>query len=171
MAISAQVEKNFLWNDPIEVDIIRAKVNRRCQDLLSVVVPNHSKDHEVKGSPRLCRIEFLHRSVQDFLQQRGPVSEKLERLAGPGFDADRTLIACYIFIIKKSGWLSNSTPGWSTQALLYLSRIGDEYDASAARLLQELDQAMQLVFGRGREHWSNRASEVTGPGGNPVFLS
>jgi hypothetical protein len=162
MAISAHVEKDFLWDDPVETDIVRAKVNRRCQDLLSVVMPNQRKDLGVNGLQHLCRIEFLHRSVQDFLQQCEPVSEKLERLAGHEFNADRTLLACYIFIIKKSGRLSNNTPVWSTQALLHISRIGDEYDVSAARLLQELDQAMQLVFGRGQEHWSNRASEGLG---------
>jgi hypothetical protein len=160
MAISAHVEKEYLWNDPVETDIVRAKVNRRCQDLLSVVMPNQRKDPEVNGLKHLCRIEFLHRSVQDFLQQCEPVSEKLERLAGHEFNANRTLLACYIFTIKNSGRLSNNTPVWSTQALLHLSRIGDEYDMSAARLLQELDQAMQVAFGRGHEHWSNRASEA-----------
>jgi hypothetical protein len=149
---------------------MRAKVNRRCQDLLSVVVPNQ-EDPQVNRPQQFCHIEFLHRSVQDFLQQCEPVSEKLERLAGPGFNADRTLIACYIFIIKKSGQLSNNTPSWNTQALLHLSRIGDEYDASAARLLRELDEAMQLVFGRGQEHWSNRASEVPGLDGSNSLSS
>jgi hypothetical protein len=105
--------------------------------------------------------------VQDFLQQCEPVSEKLERLAGSGFDANRTLLACYIFFIKKAGQLFYNTPGWSTQALLHLASIGDNYDRSAARLLQELDQAMQLVFGRGKEHWSNRASEIPGREGDP----
>jgi hypothetical protein len=163
MAISAHVEKKWPKDDPVEVDVLRAKVNRRCQDLLSVVLPQQSGGLEVRGVERLCRIEFLHRSVQDFLQQCKPVSEKLDRLAGPGFNADRTLIACYIFIIKKYGEFSHCTPGWSTQALLHLSRIGDEYDIPAARLLQELDQAMQLVCAQGHEHWSNRTSEVPFP--------
>jgi hypothetical protein len=170
MAISAHVEKEYLWNDPVETDIVRAKVNRRCQDLLSVVMPDQSKDPE-DGLQHVCRIEFLHRSVQDFLQQCEPVSEKLERLAGPGFNADRTLIACYIFIVKKSAELSYNAQVCSTQALLHLSRIGDEYDIPAARLLQELDQAMQLVFARGHEHWSNCASEVLFPESSNLIAS
>jgi hypothetical protein len=159
MAMSTHIEKTNLGDDPVEVDIIRAKVNRRCQDLLAVVAPNQDEDRKATRLKRLSRIEFLHRSVQDFLQQCKPVSEKLDRLAGPGFSADRTLIACYIFIIKKFGLLSRRTPDWSSQALLHLSRIGDGYDMSAARMLRELDQAMQAVYGRGQEHWSNRASE------------
>jgi hypothetical protein len=160
MALSAHVEKDFLWEDSVEIDIIRAQVNRRCQDLLSVVEPPVFQKFGYKS---LCRFEFLHRSVQDFLQQCEPVSEKLERLAGPDFNADRTLLACYIFLIKKAGQQKCfETAAWSTQALVHLASIGDKYDMPAARLLQELDEAMQLTIGRGQEHWSNRASEVPG---------
>lgn len=49
MAISAHVEKRFLWDDPVEVDIVRAKVNRRCQDLLSVAMPEKGNVPEVGG--------------------------------------------------------------------------------------------------------------------------
>jgi hypothetical protein len=171
MAISAHVQEDFPWDDPVEIDIIRAQVNCQCQDLLSVVLPRGLPQNEngIKKHKGFCRIEFLHRSVQDFLQQCKPVSEKLDRLAGPGFNADRTLLAFYIFFIKKAGNLFNDTLGWSTEALLHLANTGDCYDDPAAQSLQELDKAMQLVYARGQEHWSNRACEVPVRDGNSAF--
>lgn len=147
MAISANVDGHLLADNPTDIDITRARVNRRCQDLLSVTTD--------KGNGN-GRIEFLHRSVRDFLQQSKSVSEKLERLAGHGFDAERTLLACYVFLIKSAD-RSKNTRMWSTQALLHLGKIGGGYDTSAAQLLQELDRVMQLVTcgGPNHAHWSN----------------
>jgi hypothetical protein len=146
MAASAKVENNFPWDDPMQIDITRARLNSRCQDLLSVHVPTQSTRETAtlmkSESYRLCRIEFLHRSVQEFLKQSEGVSEKLERLVGPGFNVDRTLLACYVFLTKKAGQTFHKMSiYWSTQALLHLASVGDEYDAPASRLLQDLDES------------------------------
>jgi hypothetical protein len=161
MAISASFGKGKLRNDRVGIDIARAQMNRRCQDLLSIVVPTQSPYMSI--SLRSCRIEFLHRSVRDFLRQSVTVSKKLGRLAGPSFNPARTLFACYVYLIKRSKradettWSSTEAPTilWSTEALLQLASIGDGYDVSAARLLQELDKAMQVIWSRGQKHWTN----------------
>jgi hypothetical protein len=165
MAISANVEKDDLRSELVDIDIARAQLNRRCQDLLSIVAPIESLHVDI--SLRCFRIEFLHRSVQDFLQQSEVVSRKLERLTGPCFSAHRTLLACYVYLVKKTGKNFEDVPAWSTQALLHLASIGDEYDASAATLLQELDKAMQSARGQGQMHWSNVSTEMFE--GNPEF--
>jgi hypothetical protein len=149
MAISADVVGDYLEDDPVVIDIARAQTNRCCQDLLSIVAPTKSDRFSIVR----YRIEFLHRSVKDFLQQSPTVSEKLGRLAGSGFSAARTLFACYVYLVKSS--TEDDTKLWSTEALLQLAIIGDEYDTSAARLLQELDKAMQVIWSRGNKHWTN----------------
>ena len=160
MAISANFGKGELRTDRVGIDIARAQMNRRCQDLLSIVVPTQSS--YMPMTLRRCRIEFLHRSVKEFLRQSDTVSKKLGRLAGPSFNPARTLFACYVYLIKisaRAGERGVWSPGaltnlWSTEALLQLASIGDGYDISAARLLQELDKAMQVIWWRGG-HWTN----------------
>lgn len=82
-------------------------------------------------SPRLCRVEFLHRSVQEFMNQSPSVLEELDNIAGVDFEANTTLLACYIFLIKKGPAILKAhdsaersvVTAWSTEALLQLRSI------------------------------------------------
>ena len=78
-------------------------MNGRCQDLLAVICPQDINDRNSNDPEYLCRIEFLHRSVQEFLNRSKSVQERLEQYADYAiFDAHFTLLACYVFLIRKA---------------------------------------------------------------------
>lgn len=169
-AINAPIDEGFQWDETGYVVEMQGQINGRCQDLLTVVGPPKSpqKDDATKShSKELYRIEFVHRSVRDFLLQSGEVCVKLDELTGPGFDVNLTLLACYIALLKKTMTLSASHGDlgksmkivWSTEALLHLREIDREIQPSAAKLLHSLDQTMQAVCSSNDQmHWSNVAS-------------
>jgi hypothetical protein len=102
VAISAPIEHNYQWDHPDEIETLRARVNGRCQDLLAIV-DSHCKDDQ---QDRICRIEFLHRSVRDFLNEAESVQSRLENHAGVTvFDTNFTLFASYVFLIKRASKL------------------------------------------------------------------
>lgn len=150
------------------IDKTRAKVNGRCQDLLSVAetpspMPSQHECTLVTGI--LYRVEFLHRTVQDFLIQSPLVLADLKDHAGEDFDPSATLLACYVWLIKRAGCITSSgKPAisyadmlafeWSTEGLLHA--IDAPADSQTADLIEELDLAMNQVHTTSqRAHWSN----------------
>jgi hypothetical protein len=127
---------------------LRAQVNARCQDLISVV-----------GG----RLEFLHRSVRDFLDESKSVSKELDGHAGYYFDAHFTLIASYVFLIKKHSTAAKSGIGgenlkstivnWCNEALMQMRTV--PFSPWAECLVRELGDSMRFMDqGARRDHWS-----------------
>jgi hypothetical protein len=168
LALSAPIDTDFTWDRVEDIETTRTQVNGRCQDLLAVVGPPESQSLRIAAEQPsvLYRIEFLHRSVRDFLQQSDSVRRKLDEFAGPDFEADLTLLSCYVALLKRTTALSASyrTFGklkhvWSTEALLHLRTIDFRHAPSASRLLHCLDKTMQCIYpNERRTHWSNVVS-------------
>jgi hypothetical protein len=176
VAISAPVEHNYQWDHPDEIEILRARVNGRCQDLLAIVDPRYNDNDQ----DRICRIEFLHRSVQDFLAQAESVQNRLDDHAGVIlFDSNFTLFACYVFLIKRacrladhSSFLGSTyrrqqvlqdlTKTWCTEAFLHVREVPSR--PSTLSLIYALDSSMQpLRADPGHYHWSNDLVERPNP--------
>lgn len=103
LATTAPIECNYTWDHEQEIEVTKARVNSRCQDLLAAVAPsaNTLKQEERTTLKQLYRIEFLHRSVRDFLKESKAVRSHLDEYAGHTvFDAHFFLTACYVFLVK-----------------------------------------------------------------------
>jgi hypothetical protein len=133
-------------------------LNSRCRDLLEV-------DHttfEGLGSVLDDRVEFLHRTVRDFL--RNNYQDELRKRAGDGFDARCSLCKMIVALSKVS--VSDSADDGSNvvlpnfelvdEMLLYAQSFERTEAQSMARLLDEMDRVNSLRFNRGCEHWTNK---------------
>lgn len=164
-AISASIDPNYPWHHPQFVDDIRARINGRCQDLLAVEqqpTVQVTGESDTEGVVQLCRIDFLHRTVRDFLRESESVSKNLDKYARVDCSAAMTLAACYTFLVKKAPGLDPFSKGsakylaaqWSTEALRQLTQEVDCVKVSA--LVEALDVSMQVVSKAGTKlHWSN----------------
>jgi len=169
-AIQAPVTTSYTWDTHEMIDRTRAQVNGRCQDLLSIAQrqfrspSEHNEYTLVLGT--LYRVEFLHRTVQDFLVQSPSVLADLQDHAGEDFDTPSTLLACYVWLIKRAGSIVSSrnntsldyidmlAMGWSTEGLLHA--FDAPADSTTAKLIEELDHAMSKAYTCPRHvHWSN----------------
>jgi hypothetical protein len=128
--------------------VIRAQVNARCQDLISVV-----------GG----RLEFLHRSVRDFLDESKSVSRGLDGHAGYYFDAHFTLLASYVFLIKRYSAAAKSGIGgedltatimdWCNKALVQMPMV--PFSPWEDFLVRQLDDSTHFIYrGLRSDHWS-----------------
>lgn len=149
LACKIPVDPDFMWDEDTW-RTVRARVNGRCQDLMAV---------EHFDSTRHPRIEFLHRSVKDFLNQSA-IAKDLLSWAGSDFDVAATLFAATVFMIKTKGKIaeaqhvekSDAVP-LSIEALVQAARMKN---APLLKLVEQLDNAMTLICKRGVSgHWSN----------------
>jgi len=136
------------------VEMDRARVSARCQDLLSVELSSGRAEQE-----QPCHhIEFLHRTVRDFLDE-AHIAQMLAVWAGKCFNATTTLIAAYVFLVKLS--LPDTKVMRSTytqtlerarEALVLASRVDTE---AFTRILTHLDRAMRSMSDTLllQEHW------------------
>lgn len=168
LATTTAIEHNRIWDPPEEIEETRALVNGRCQDLLAVVGPQDMNDWDSVDPEYLYRIEFLHRSVQDFLKKSASVQQRLEQYAGhANFNVHFTLFACYVFLIKRAykmirvehfcllsgrrhyidDWASiafqRAGRSWSSEAFFHMRSISP--GRQCASLLKELDDGMQAI--------------------------
>lgn len=167
LATTAPTECNYAWDHKEEIRVTKARVNSRCQDLLAVVSP-HSREHGASSPSQLCRVEFLHRSVRDFLNESESVQRRLDEYAGHAmFNTDFNLLACYVFLIKRVSTSSGnillnpfrgSAVDWSNEALIHLRKLPPI--PSTLGLLRALDDGMQRLYVvLGDYHWSNHLVE------------
>lgn len=139
VALSAPLDDNYNWNSRSFVKTVRAQVNGRCQDLLAVEPSSqtHPPHH----------IEFLHRSVKEFLEEHRIHAELVAR-AGKGFESDTALFASYVLLSKmahaSSSLGSHTVFEWSDLALYHAAYMTTP---APFDLLVHLDQAMSIVRG------------------------
>lgn len=165
LAISAPIACNYPWDHHEEIKVTTARVNSRCQDLLAVVGPASPKN-DLPFASQLHRIEFLHRSVRDFLNGSESVQRRLDGYAGEAiFDAHLALLACYVFFVKRaSKWdkhsdihieeLQQAAIVWCAEALRHIRELPAR--PSTMSLLDALDEGMRVLYSRlGTFHWSN----------------
>jgi hypothetical protein len=184
LATTTAIEYSRTWDLQEEIEETRALLNGRCQDLLAVICPQDINDRKSDDPEYLCRIEFLHRSVQEFLNRSKFVQERLEQFAGyAAFDAHFTLLACYVFLIRKAykmirieyfdplcgpshyidDWASivfkKAGRNWSNEAFFHMRSIAP--GPSCASLLKALDDGMEAIYTQvyGFCHWSNHTVE------------
>lgn len=186
LATTAPIESNYTWDHEHEIEVTKARVNSRCQDLLAAVIPSANRlKPEVHDTPlkELYRIEFLHRSVKDFLQESKAVQSRLDEYAGHTvFDTHFTLTACYVFLVKRAsrfdgnyhrhtllfrdggykfdgtyhGSIRDIATDWCNKALFHRSNVPEIFAPSTLNLLSALDNDMQLLHASlGDCHWSN----------------
>jgi hypothetical protein len=193
LATKTAIKSNHIWDHPDEVEKTRALVNGRCQDLLAVIGPQDMHDWDSADPEYLYRIEFLHRSVQDFLNRSESVQRRLEQYAGyADFNVRVTLFACYVFLIKRAykmircehfcplsgprhyidDWASiafqRAGRSWSSEAFFHMRSISPGQEC--ASLLKALDGGMQAIYAQvdnGLCHWSNHIVEDPSSYGNP----
>jgi len=181
LATKTAIKSNHIWDHPEEVEKTRALVNGRCQDLLAVIGPQDMNDWDSADPEYLYRIEFLHRSVQDFLNRSESMQRRLEQYAGyADLNVHFTLFACYVFLIKRAykmircehfcplsgprhyidDWESivfqRAGRSWSSEAFFHMRSISPGQEC--ASLLKALDGGMQAIYAQvddGLCHWSN----------------
>lgn len=195
LATKTAIEYDRIWDTPEEIKELRAMVNGRCQDLLTVIGPEDIDNCNFNDPEYLCRIEFLHRSVQDFLSESKSVQERLDQYADLAeFDADLTLFACYVFLVKRThkmirvwrfdllsgsrhytdDWTSiafqKAARNWSNEAFFHMRSISP--GPTCASLLMALDNGMEAVYAQiyGNCHWSNHTVEDPSSYGHPPML-
>lgn len=134
------------WNNKQladEVEPYSIRLNSRCKGLL-----------EVDASDR---VNFLHRTVRDFLQMED-IREIVKNHAAPGFDADLSIFQAYMCWIKHSAFVSmggiayhgpSKSPLVDTleKALAYAGR---SESSSIPDLIDDLDWALQRMFDTGQ---------------------
>ena len=166
LATTAPIECNYTWDHEQEIEVTKARVNSRCQDLLAAVAPsaNTLKQVERKTLKKLYRIEFLHRSVRDFLKGSQAVQIRLDEYAGHTvFDAHFTLTACYVFLVKRASkfdvyhsHIRDIATDWCIEALFHMGSVPEIFAPSTLNLLSALDSDMQELHANlGDYHWSN----------------
>lgn len=182
VATTAPIEINYIWDHEQEIEVTKARVNSRCQDLLAAVAPsaNKIKQGERATPKELYRIEFLHRSVRDFLKESKAVQSRLDEYAGNTvFDAHFTLTACYVFLVKRASKIDRDyhrhtqdreyefraiyprgirdiATDWCNKALFHMGSVPEIFAPSTLSLLSALDNDMQLLHASlGHFHWSN----------------
>ena len=136
----------------------RKLLNSRCRDLLEV---NHT-DFGGAGSVLDDRVEFLHRTVRDFL--RNNYQDELRKRAGNGFDARCSLCKMIVALSKVSASDSaddGSNVGFPTfemvdEMLLYAQRFERTEAQSMARLLDEMNRVYCLRFNCCCVYWANK---------------
>jgi len=116
----------------------RNKLDNRCKDLLRIV----EREHDYRGKTEY-RVEFLHASVRQFLQDN--YRTQLQAQAGDGFDP--TLAACKLMLALTK--VSISYPRFSDvecsniiDEFLRVARVLDLRNASTHGLVAELDRMM-----------------------------
>ena len=79
---------------------VTLRVNARCRDLLEVT-PNYQKPHASLGLPSFYdyQVDFLHRTVRDFLHLKEIYEWLLENVSY-GFDVDQSLCAAFLAQVK-----------------------------------------------------------------------
>lgn len=165
----APVKSNYDWDAPDHIEEVRAQINTRCRDMMSVELPSVSHGILLRN---LHLVEFLHRSVKDFLEQP-VIYREIVRLAGEGFCAQSTLFAVYVSLTKRLPDVKAGSPiqdrastflsaeWWATLALLHESRSTSglvHFD-----LLERLDKAMESLVKPVDTccgHWTNSANPV-----------
>jgi hypothetical protein len=135
----------------------RKLLNSRCRDLLEV-------DHTTfggAGSFLNDRVEFLHRTVRDFL--RNNYQDELRKRAGDGFDARCSLCKMIVALTKVSANDGSNVglPNFELvdEMLLYAQNFERTEAQSMARLLDEMDRVNSLRFNRSCVHWTNKRFE------------
>lgn len=166
---------HFKWFRETLIEDVRKQINGRCQDLLEVYgqdiakVNDDPEDRLPIGSGGLPVVDFLHRSVKDYLQS-GKLASVLRGWTGDAFDPARMLFACYVFMVKTAaptptmiadrvqhsitgGTLRNAIE-WSWRALSHASDA--PYDTLTRALMASLDQSMSRAV-VDNHHWTNKA--------------
>ncbi|GIZ38534.1 hypothetical protein CKM354_000195000 [Cercospora kikuchii] len=169
LAVTARHDTNPGCDGVEWIARVRAQVNGRCQDLLAVEAIE-AVDYQQTSSagiavPDNYRIEFLHRSVKDFLDEPAILALLTQR-AGTEFDHSLTLFAAYWLCInttRRFGECENHLSNlrlqrvidWSTAALIHVASIRGPVEP---RRLMDFDSAMSAVLpGSASGHWTNVA--------------
>lgn len=134
------------WTDEQLANEVRPcpmRLNSSCKGLLEV--------------DAFDRVNFLHRTVRDFLQME-EMREFLKGHAGSGFDADLSVFQAYICWIKHSAFVSMSGIAYygPSKSLLVdtletaLAYAGKSDSPSVLELIDDLDWAIHRMFDTGQ---------------------
>jgi hypothetical protein len=101
--------------------------------------------------------------VQDFLKGSEAVQSRLDNYAGQAiFDAHFSLLACYVFLIKRAlkfrgdylSGIREIATNWCAEALFHMRELPAR--PSTTNLLYALDHGMQMLYNSlGSFHWAN----------------
>ena len=140
-------------------------LNARCKDLLEVVANVHDKDR-LPASCLTYKVDFLHRTVRDFLYTRD-IYDDLERKAAANFDARKALCRVHLAQIKAcppSFFKSSSLTRRSDLEALLIEILYDVYHIESfhgvaeTAHMEELDRFMSKVptdVPRSHACWTN----------------
>ena len=132
-------------------DTIERRLNSRCKGLLESrrrqLCDEYSNSDGMVGEQISYEVDFLHRSVRDFLSTP-TVRIKLVALDTPEFNANMTLTRAFVAQIKGLQKVSHSESNFQAlwnlvfDALYYISRVGNDVSPEAqVALLDELNRA------------------------------
>ena len=175
-AIKAEVRMYM----PAEIDerhqSMERRLNSRCKGLLEV----YNADSEPPFFSR--SVDFLHRTVRDFLQTR-VVKSMLNEYANTVFDAN--IVICNAYLAQIKALDSGSVIGNNTTFLrlfkcfvVYARRVERINKVALSTLLDDLDRSASILWERATrkakilptsgEHWTNRLAPRS-DGGSPEW--
>ena len=136
------------------------KLSTRCRDLLEI------HDFDFKEPIWMYRIDFLHRTVRDFLLNTyQPI---LRQRAPAAFSSARSLCRMTLKLLKS---IKPPTPGLSCQVIFslvdeflgYAKRL-DMEDEADTELIEEVDRVATAYFKKfGPNHWTNARESLFEP--------
>ena len=139
-------DADFALDDlqPLTIDQIstmcvkqRKYINARCKDLLEITLSPHVTDIPILT----YKVDFLHRTVRDFLSSNA-VYEEFERKAAPRFSVRRALFRAHLAQIKASSPPPSVTKSYSS--FLSESLIELMYDAYEIETFHKVAETAHL---------------------------
>lgn len=135
-------------------DKMRTRLNARCKDLLEV------NKYEDDSTFLKYRVDFLHRTVKDFLQTHD-MQEMLKSRAAANFDARVSLCRIFLAQIKALpfetgiGDQLNNLFALVDQLMYYAGEVELHNLESQVTLLDELDRFISIHATDMTSHWTN----------------
>jgi hypothetical protein len=120
------------------------------------------------------KVQYLHRTVRDYLTRPDIWSKQLERTKGSSFNPHLALLRSYILLLKGivASWVPEKLARVAYLALEHASFADFETGASNAELLDELDRTMTDHMGRSEGlHWTSRQFGDISPLGYDSFIA
>ncbi|KAI7256269.1 hypothetical protein KC343_g3911 [Hortaea werneckii] len=139
-------------------------VNNWCTDLLEVhqakTLP-HTSRHAVYESLRVVKVDFLHRTVRDYLKD-GKIQAVLRDQAGVGFEPSSCLSGLYLNLLAFARIRSGKRDDiasffyFAGVAMFYAKRLSYSDSRLATEYLDQLDELGKHVFEETPDrHWTN----------------
>jgi hypothetical protein len=132
---------------------IEGKLRSRCAGLVEVRIQNVSRlepDREEPATDSIIYVEYLHKTVADFLEKDDVWSEIVRHTDQKQFDASTALLRSAVLQAKCTAKVGHPLFGIAEDAMIYARSVEETLKVASLLLLDELDRCMCVHFDDGR---------------------